>query len=454
MNRLTYKVIKKSLQRIGENKVIVVALSGGVDSMCLTHMLTQYRDNCNQNLQIHAVTIDHKYRKGSYEEAEQIGELVSKWGVKHSIEALSYDGPVLEIANFEEVARLKRYTKFQEVCRSLQSHSLFVGHNLDDQLETYLYRLSHKSTLFGLIGLHERSAFPDLPKNGGNQNDGRPTIVRPLLDVTKSDIITYCTTRNITWFEDATNKDPHLTERNTIRHILNDVVPFNKTNSILSKDSLTETCQEIKQIVDIIEQKADILYKGSNDIDERNGSVSIEFPIAYLKGDNQLILSRFLYRLLLRISSVKYYHWVYAKIERGLVPSIAKMENTKNGRFKLTYLNLVFDGYFKDGMIHVDISRQPMMKEAIEENTIQIVNDAWVYFDRRFYVRVKAKNGNCVLLPYIHGKHVLHSNLENSDLNRSMNGAPAVMVDGVIVLLPSYGISGVELECYLKSSRH
>lgn len=97
------------------NKVLI-ALSGGVDSVCLTYLLSQYRDLYNPDLKIHAVTIDHGYREGSSDEAKAVGDLVNKWGVQHNVIPLDYKNRSVHlITNFEEVARTMRYEAFRNL---------------------------------------------------------------------------------------------------------------------------------------------------------------------------------------------------------------------------------------------------------------------------------------------------------------------------------------------------
>ena len=427
---------------------VVVALLGGVDLMCLTHILAL------QGYDVIAVTIDHGYRESSSIEAKEVGSVVSSWGVRHKIVPLEYDVPVHTISNFEEVARIKRYEVFERICRE-HNAPLFVGHNLDDQLETFLMRIRMNSSLRGLSALKRVAKIPITAST--------TTIYRPLLHVSKDDIRKYCNLNKIRWFEDPTNTDSSLTERNWLRNLIK--------NGIIDRKELIETFSQASSMLEMLEYKLCELekyVKAQKDL--RCGSAVVTFPQKLLQGDNQLVLARYLYRFLQDISSVKHYHWAYAKIERELVPSMAE------GLSIRTYLNLVFEMERIGLDAKISVRRQPMLREDVARNTRQIALDGWSEwfdFDRRFAIRLGGV-GNVTVKPYIHKTDQrfikeMKENMATAErikddksvkviedmataeripekdkkfkLTSMENGIPIVLKNGLVVLIPTFGIN-------------
>lgn len=278
---------------------VAIALSGGVDSMGLSFLLARYVKFHSPNTSIYAITVDHKLRDESSSEARWISKYLQnnseRWGAKinhiaYPLRWQSHEHHKLHSRkNFENLARIKRYEAFSAVCHDLDITSLFVGHNLDDQIETYLMRrqfynagdnnnghqllkvipLLHQdyvdNKVFGLTSIKSKSYLPLQGNNFirmdgsvnfsnydiGNKSftnhdkmmsnhDNRVIIYRPLLDFHKQDIINTCQHHDIKWVQDKSNFDPSLTERNAIRHRLKGVLG-QRSNDNHSKTTTTTT---------------------------------------------------------------------------------------------------------------------------------------------------------------------------------------------------------------------
>ncbi|KAG2732892.1 hypothetical protein G9P44_003882 [Scheffersomyces stipitis] len=439
---------------------VLVALSGGVDSICLTYLLSQYsRLYCNNAIAINAITIDHGYRSGSNEEAKAVGKLVEKWGVQHIVKKLEYEKLPTEYSNFEEIARMKRYEKFEETCHQLDASHLFVAHNLNDQLETFIQRLQGNSSIYGLAGLKAQTSLPvqsQLP----SAEKGRISVIRPLLQFEKSEIIDTCKQQNISWFEDSTNMDINLTKRNYLRHLINVAIPeklaANDKYISISKAKLIESHEEITEMVESLEEKVDSLDQmaktnGLLAVDPRNGSLSLKLSNDILTEDNIVIVGKYLYQLLYPFSSIRHYHWAYAKLERQLVPRIVQFAHS-TGDSKLTYLNLTIILKNENGITTLDISRQPILRGALKEIAYEVDLTAewskWTLFDRRFWLRFKTSlfNGcKVTVAPYNHKEHKskLHPDLEQQKalrFSKDMNNVPVVFHNDQIIAFPTYSM--------------
>lgn len=431
-----------ALRRVGgaSHPTVVVALSGGVDSMCLTHLLRRYRDEQNPHLSIHAVTIDHQYREGLAEEAEKVGQTAREWGVSHEIHKLFYDRPIGEIGNFEEVARAMRYHTFHRVCSRLGA-PLMVAHNLDDQLETFLLRLQQNSLLHGLVGLRGRSSLPLAP----SAPDHNVSVLRPLLGFTKTSIIDTCKQAGVQWFEDITNADPHLTRRNLLRHVLKQQT----IDSVLSPAELVASHELVVAMDSLLEEKAQALLQWSNpQYDWTTGLLQLQVP---KKVDTQ-VLSRALYKALWPISSVKHYHWSYAKLERHAVPQIQRWLNSPPHPLRLTILNLAVELRATDCAVNLSFSRQPLLREDIARNTHTLEIGPkwtpWLHYDRRFWLRFRSRAPlKAQLAPYQPKRH--SKDLKNLEISaKRLTGVPVLTCDGGIVALPTLGFApDIDVEC-------
>lgn len=201
------KVIEFLKKTIDKNTSLVVACSGGPDSMCLLDLVTKLKDELNLNIIV--AHVNHKLRSESEEEAK----MVENYSTENN---LIFE--LLEITDYingnfsEEDARKRRYKFFNEVIEKYHATALLTAHHGDDLIETILMRLTRGSNLSGYIGIKEIS-----------QNEKYKTL-RPLLSVTKDEIINYLKENNVPYRLDKTNQELKHT-RNRYRHV---VLPFLK----------------------------------------------------------------------------------------------------------------------------------------------------------------------------------------------------------------------------------
>ncbi len=183
---------------------VIVAVSGGADSLCLLHLLHRL---CGPGkrypaIHLHAAHLNHQLRGAASEyDADAVTALASEWGLALTVGSI--DVPALarrEHRSIEDAARVARYRFLREVA---QSQPIAVAHHADDQVETLLLHFLRGSGLPGMVGMLSR------------QHD----IIRPLLGVTHAQTVVYCREYNIEPLEDASNNDPTYT-RNRVRHQL------------------------------------------------------------------------------------------------------------------------------------------------------------------------------------------------------------------------------------------
>lgn len=193
------------------NTPILVAVSGGVDSMVLLHIME--RVSRARKLTCIAVHVNHGLRDSATADEEFVASVCRDWGVRCETVRLHLREQFEDLqsvpSGLEELARKARYESFFDVAVKWGVKRVFIGHHADDQLETMLWRLARGTSLTGLAGMRP------LVKNDGL------LFVRPLLSQTRATICEYATFHQIDHVEDETNQDVRYT-RNQIRH---EVVP-------------------------------------------------------------------------------------------------------------------------------------------------------------------------------------------------------------------------------------
>jgi len=189
--------------QIGDGSTILVAVSGGCDSVYLLHLVLAERRRRNWTVWVGHV--DHGLRPDSAEDARFVRGMARELGVP-SI-GLRIDARVWRTAgSVEERARAYRHRALRRMARRIGASTILLGHNRDDQAETLLIRLLRGSGLRGLGGI------PLL-------TSGHPRLVRPLLEISREQLRDAARSASIPWREDPTNSDPRLL-RNRIRLLL------------------------------------------------------------------------------------------------------------------------------------------------------------------------------------------------------------------------------------------
>jgi tRNA(Ile)-lysidine synthase len=198
---------KKALNTIKANDMlcsgdkVLIGVSGGADSVALLYFLISVSKI--YNLKILAVHINHNLRGQEADNDENfvielcktlnIKLIVSNAHVKHIAKTMLFTE--------EEAGRYIRYKTFDEIAKKECATKIAVAHSLNDNAETIIMRLARGTGTKGLCGI---------PKVRGN-------IIRPLIEVTRKEIEAYCTSNNVKYTVDSTNKDYKYT-RNIVRH--------------------------------------------------------------------------------------------------------------------------------------------------------------------------------------------------------------------------------------------
>ncbi len=210
----------------------LVACSGGIDSMALLYMYAELKEE--KGIKVGACYVNHKIRPESESELKFVDKICQGLGIEFygaQFDDNFWDG---SRSNFEERARIERYRIIEKIAVENGFDYVATGHHLDDQAETLLMRIFDRGTgIKGLCGVKPV------------QRLGRVTMIRPILHLSKKDIIEYMDGKE--YIKDPSNKDTTI-KRNHFREI---VIPaltealgseiYKKHISTLSKNAQRET---------------------------------------------------------------------------------------------------------------------------------------------------------------------------------------------------------------------
>lgn len=183
-----------------QNSVYIVAVSGGVDSVVLLDMLMKNKlpnfpssDSC-----IYVVAhVNHGIRDTSSQDQDFVRELAKDHGLAFETTDLNLDKEASE-----EIARDARYEFLESVAKKYHTSNIVIAHHADDVVETAIVNIIRGTGRSGLSSLKSR-----------------PGRIRPLITLTKEDILAYAKSENLRWVEDETNQD-NTYLRNYIRNVV------------------------------------------------------------------------------------------------------------------------------------------------------------------------------------------------------------------------------------------
>ena len=234
---------------ISKDEYVVLACSYGPDSMCLLDLLRK----CG--LKVVVAHVNHKVRSESDEEYRLLEEYCKKSNIP--FEGMSILGEIN--GNFESKAREIRYNFFEEILTKYNANYLFTAHHGDDLVETILMRIGRGASFGGYAGFSEESEFKG------------KRLVRPLIFVTKKDILEYNEKYGIVYANDYTNFE-RVHTRNKIRL---DVLPVLKEINPKIHEKFIKFSHTIGEYNDYVEKEVisllDRLYSNNRlDLDGFN----------------------------------------------------------------------------------------------------------------------------------------------------------------------------------------
>lgn len=240
--------IEKNFAQLKDKKLLL-AVSGGIDSMVLMHLFQQLNydiaiAHCNFQLRGKESDADELFVKVKSKKLK-----VKSYFIRFDTENYSKENKL----SIQLVARKLRYDWFQELLSENQLDYLVTAHHLDDNVETFLINFIRGTGLEGLTGI---------PPQNGN-------IVRPMLPFSREEIENYAQANQIQWREDSSNaSDKYF--RNKLRH---DIVPILKELNIGFLDSFQNTLHHLQQAESLVNDASKLVYEKV--VEEKENQVEI-----------------------------------------------------------------------------------------------------------------------------------------------------------------------------------
>ena len=226
--------VEKFLRKISlkQNDYVVVAVSGGPDSMALLNMLYQFQ--CQSPFHLVCAHVNHSKREESEDEAVFVKNYCEERNI--IFEYLKIDD--WGSKNFHDEAHHRRYNFFENIVNKYHARYLFTAHHGDDLMETILMRLTRGSTMYGYHGFSEL------------EQRNEYYLARPLLHYSKNDLLNYVKKNNIPYvIDDSNTKDTYT--RNRYRKV---ILPF------LKKEN-PNVIEKFNEFSDILEEYESFVQK-------------------------------------------------------------------------------------------------------------------------------------------------------------------------------------------------
>ncbi len=318
----------KVLKTIAENNMIndgdriIIALSGGPDSITLLHILHTLKNKLN--ITIYAAHVNHLLRgKDAYKDEELCKKYCDELGILCFVKRVDIN-QLAKIKNIshELAGREARYEFFDELMKKYNCNKIAIAHNLNDQAETVLMRMMRGAGIEGLVGI--RPVRDNI-------------FIRPLIEITRNEIEKYCEENKLPAAIDKTNFE-NIYARNKIRL---ELIPYMENN--FNKDII----HTLNRMSNIIREDNDYLEEISDEIFKKYCYRKDDRVIIYKDAfkEHKTIITRVLRKAILQIKGDLY------NIENSHIIDIIKLYNQNTGKTIMLPDSLMVDNVYKD--IHI-----------------------------------------------------------------------------------------------------
>lgn len=252
-------------QMLSHGDTVVVAVSGGADSMALLHALIELR--AEFSLSLHVAHFDHRLRPDSDIDAAFVQNAAAALlALPLTLGMGDVRGrAAAERRSMEDAARAARYEFFAEVCAAVGAAALATAHTRDDQIETVLMRVLDRAPWETLAGIPPIRPLMLNPR-------AAVKVIRPLIDISRHEVTAFLGERHLQWRDDPTNEDLSI-RRNWIRHA---VIPPLAAVVPSVRDILVEVGATIREIDAVLTAAAGRIFERTR----RSDGHSVSVPLA------------------------------------------------------------------------------------------------------------------------------------------------------------------------------
>lgn len=228
-------------------ETVLAAFSGGPDSVALVLILRSLSEGGRLPLELHLAHLNHQLRPEADREERFCREFAEEKGLPLTVERVDVRGRAAEAeGSVESVARELRYSFLSRAARAVGAHIVATAHHADDVAETVLMRLLRGAGVNGLGAVPARRALSE-----------GVTLVRPLMNVRKKELLAYLEERKQSFCRDASNRDTEYM-RNRVRH---ELIPLlRREYPCFSVESLVALNESAAEATDVIQRAADELW--------------------------------------------------------------------------------------------------------------------------------------------------------------------------------------------------
>ena len=425
INKITKKNNTSEVNLVEEyfdTNPIALAVSGGPDSTAMMFLVSKSKKIKKKNVTV--LIVDHDLRKDSRKEANLVMRNAKKIGFKYKI--LKWRG-LKPSSGIQEAARKARYDMMISWCEKNNVKKLFLAHHLDDQVETFLMRLSKGSGIDGLSSMSKTSLKVNV------------NIIRPFLEIPKTKLVEIANSSNMKWVSDPSNSNLSY-QRSRIRKLI----------PALSREGIDS--HHINLVIKRMDSAKDALNEtvNSNIIKYVKSMEGIAFSLSYEALDklSPEILLRILERIIM-VASGSIYPARRLKLEAIL--SWLKSDNQISAKtLSGTVLRKRKD--------YIIFYRE--LKSSQASASIRPLTNRYLSWDNRFHLKLNKSKDLEVKSLGNEGVKILKSKkllkkhgLKNIPLS-AWKSAPSLWSKKRLISVPSLGYNILDdLKIYLKSIR-
>jgi len=293
--RIVEQVLKTvrnyEMLKAGDN--VLVALSGGPDSVFLLHALHQLKNKFKLK-SLYVCNLDHGLR-GSESRGDSLfaKRLAGELGLEFIHKKINIDKRKSKNLSTEEIAREKRYKFFYTAAKKVNANVLATGHTLDDQAETNLMRLIKGASLKGIVGI------------ASVREERGLRIIRPLIEIEKSEIAEYLDKANVPYRVDSTNVEP-IYFRNIVRK---EILPFLERYNPRLKRALFSLAEHLREDFEFIEEEKNKVRSWELGVGRGNLEIKLKDIIIQPRAIQKEVLRDMLEKAGGEVKKLSFRHW-------------------------------------------------------------------------------------------------------------------------------------------------